>query len=494
MLKIGNRKEVINGIAKKTSGGLTKRQLKYNKQGKIVSRKVSNIATQRMTGGFFSYKLDYDTDPSNLTDRLLHISMTYKHCSICKFTSLLKIPECNVEGSTYTFNMNNYTLENNGNSFKFNRMNDMNNTYNLHKYKNKEYFNKFNKYTKLLIYKLDTEKKKQFCNIILQISSTEYYKLKFTDNITACNKYSNNSRNNCYFINKNSALVYKNYTDFIRDKKTKEIDVRSIDTPSRLGAGAFGTVLQVRLNGKINAIKLVMNEPESINEFRILNLKNDYIVQTIGYIKYSESVSKIIGDNLVEYRGPSPKKIYRDDILVMEVGNPIIDDEVLCSNIYDASIYTRLQYMINIAKAVKYLHTLKLAHLDIKPENIIICGDVAKLADFGTSRFWKEKVDNSVGTPAYMANELTTITTPEVIKNIFACDIWSLGVTLYDIMFLTRVSNGLNRGLSMFDTLFKNKLLNIWRKCLSKNPVDRYSANNLVTTLIELSLPISHNK
>ena len=316
--------------------------------------------------------------------------------------------------------------------------------------------------------------------------------MKFTDNQPACNKYSNNSRNNCYFINKNSALVYKNYTDFIRDKKTKEIVVTSIDTPSRLGEGAFGYVWQVKLNGRINAIKLVMNEPESINEFRILNLKNDYIVQAIGYIKYSESVSNIIGDNI--YSNALRKKIYRDDILVMEVGNPIIDDEVLCSNIYNASIYTRLQYMINITEAVKYLHNLKLAHLDIKPENIIICENIAKLADFGTSHFWNEKVDNSVGTPVYMANELTTITTPEVIKNIFACDIWSLGVTLYDIMFLTRVPARINGGLNMSDTLFKNKLLNIWRKCLSKNPVDRYSANNLVTTLIELSLTISHNK
>ena len=37
---IGSRSQVMHGNAKKTSGGLTKSQLKYNKQGKIVSKKV----------------------------------------------------------------------------------------------------------------------------------------------------------------------------------------------------------------------------------------------------------------------------------------------------------------------------------------------------------------------------------------------------------------------------------------------------------------------
>lgn len=41
MKKIGTREEVMNKIAKKTSGGLLKKDLKINKQGKIVSKRVS---------------------------------------------------------------------------------------------------------------------------------------------------------------------------------------------------------------------------------------------------------------------------------------------------------------------------------------------------------------------------------------------------------------------------------------------------------------------
>ena len=44
ILTVGSRAQVMHGNAKKTSGGLTKSQLKYNKQGKIVSRKASSAA------------------------------------------------------------------------------------------------------------------------------------------------------------------------------------------------------------------------------------------------------------------------------------------------------------------------------------------------------------------------------------------------------------------------------------------------------------------
>jgi|TARA_B110000208_G_scaffold169470_1_gene210352 hypothetical protein len=40
----GSRAEVMHGTAAKTSGGLTKKDLKYNKNGRIVSKKMSQIA------------------------------------------------------------------------------------------------------------------------------------------------------------------------------------------------------------------------------------------------------------------------------------------------------------------------------------------------------------------------------------------------------------------------------------------------------------------
>jgi hypothetical protein len=42
MNRIGSRTQVMNRNAKMTGGGLKKKDLKYNKQGKIVSKKMSS--------------------------------------------------------------------------------------------------------------------------------------------------------------------------------------------------------------------------------------------------------------------------------------------------------------------------------------------------------------------------------------------------------------------------------------------------------------------
>ena len=47
MKKIGTREEVMNGSSKKTSGGLYKKDLIVNKQGKIVSKRVSKSTIKK---------------------------------------------------------------------------------------------------------------------------------------------------------------------------------------------------------------------------------------------------------------------------------------------------------------------------------------------------------------------------------------------------------------------------------------------------------------
>ena len=44
MLRQGTRAQVMHGTALKTTGGLRRNHLKYNKQGKIVSRLLSTKA------------------------------------------------------------------------------------------------------------------------------------------------------------------------------------------------------------------------------------------------------------------------------------------------------------------------------------------------------------------------------------------------------------------------------------------------------------------
>lgn len=49
-VNIGSRAQVMHGTAKKTSGGLLKKDLMYNKSGAIVSKRKSNIAKKSENG------------------------------------------------------------------------------------------------------------------------------------------------------------------------------------------------------------------------------------------------------------------------------------------------------------------------------------------------------------------------------------------------------------------------------------------------------------
>ena len=88
--------------------------------------------------------------------------------------------------------------------------------------------------------------------------------------------------------------------------------------------------------------------------------------------------------------------------------------------------------VISLAKALLKMHHQGVMHRDIKPKNIFIDDTKSKikLGDFGCSIYIKDNISEPVGTLFYTA--------PEIIKNLKydeKCDLWSLGVTLYELYF-----------------------------------------------------------
>jgi len=89
-----------------------------------------------------------------------------------------------------------------------------------------------------------------------------------------------------------------------------------------------------------------------------------------------------------------------------------------------------LDYTCQICNAMDHAHKHGIIHRDLRPGNVLVTSQgLIKVADFGTSRFLEIAAHGTtvIGSPPYMA--------PEQFqgKAVFASDIYSLGVTMYQM-------------------------------------------------------------
>jgi NIMA (never in mitosis gene a)-related kinase len=91
-----------------------------------------------------------------------------------------------------------------------------------------------------------------------------------------------------------------------------------------------------------------------------------------------------------------------------------------------------LNWLFQLCLSLLYLKENEIIHRDIKPSNIFLLkDDTIKLADFGISKKVSKEDSMFIGTPVY--------TSPEIISKkdySYKADIWSLGVTFLQLIFL----------------------------------------------------------
>ena len=217
-----------------------------------------------------------------------------------------------------------------------------------------------------------------------------------------------------------------------------------------IGKGSFGIVYKGDWNGTAVAVKM----------FKKKNMRN-MIASSMDTILEEIRVHKsLVHPNIVLLLGVyiSPKETG----LVSE----FISGKDLDVFLHEGNIKgeRRVPLVKQITCAVVYMHSRKVIHKDIKPENILVSNDqnCAKLCDYGISQIIKSENSGYTqvvskeaiwGTPAFMLPETHLLNTTPSLPS----DVWSLGCTLVELLTNSRIWGKL--GIHAIAAKMENKRL-----------------------------------
>ncbi|PRW33901.1 serine threonine- kinase [Chlorella sorokiniana] len=259
--------------------------------------------------------------------------------------------------------------------------------------------------------------------------------------------------------------------DILSDWHIDSTDIQIMKRPDgslwRLGAGGFGTVFKALLHGvQPVAVKVLggsaapgskdMSDAEWEHEIAVLRAcRHMHVVQFLG-VCFQEGRLLLVTEHL-------------------EGGN-------LTHNLRAGKVtwWRRgKKIALDVARALVYLHSKRVIHLDVKSANVLLTRDgTAKLGDVGLSKIMAgDYVSGVVGTLAWSAPELLLgehCTTKS--------DLFSVGVLLWEICCNEVPVRGQLRPPLVPDEC-PQEVADIIDRCLSRNQDDRPTATELVELL-----------
>jgi serine/threonine protein kinase len=207
---------------------------------------------------------------------------------------------------------------------------------------------------------------------------------------------------------------------FYRDYR-KPGYVPGFEITSKLGGGMFGLVFRARRMsiGKDYAIKFLQVDDGEVRKAVLSELSQ---VQYFAQIDHPNLVS-------IEDRGEVDGIPY---LVMAFAGTETLRDKLPAGRVPTAAEKDELlRWFLQCCRGLSALHERALVHFDIKPANVFLKGQVARLGDYGLSKLVthsRGSLSMGRGTPYYMAPEMLQR------RGDHRSDIYSLGVLLYELL------------------------------------------------------------
>jgi serine/threonine protein kinase len=222
-----------------------------------------------------------------------------------------------------------------------------------------------------------------------------------------------------------------------------EINPREINLKRMIARGAFGTVHRGVYKGQDVAVKLLeWGEENAMKKSEVQYYRNQFRQEVAVWHKLDHrNVTKFIGASTgnSSLRIPSdaddgfrhvPKNVCC--VVVEYLAGGTLKDYLNRNRWKKLPDKVVVELALDVARGLAYLHSQKIAHRDVKTENMLLDTQRrVKIADFGVARVEASNpsdMTGDTGTPGYMA--------PEVLDGKpynKKCDVYSFGICLWEI-------------------------------------------------------------
>ena len=137
-----------------------------------------------------------------------------------------------------------------------------------------------------------------------------------------------------------------------------------------LGSGSFGDVFHVSVAGKEYALKVGIDIPRGPEQISIIHNEMN-IFQLLGQ---NHKHPNLIQSFPIEFPlGPA---------ILMELGQCTLEDKIKSNTL---TFEQTMEIILQILSAVEFLHSIRISHHDLKPDNVLFVDGVPRLFDFGLS-------------------------------------------------------------------------------------------------------------